>query len=337
LITVEVIINNQIIRILSQNSFYSDLISFSQAKEHFRKCSNRTLFHNPDFINEIIGEVNWIGGFKKNSLLCTMPIFKSELPDFFYYSGPLWDSNWLKLKPYRRFSTSQKIYEKMINNILNIQEKIMIQFPDTKSDIRAFDWWNYGKREEIRFKTEIKYTAKIFNLQKQSINDLKSNLRSDDKKKRLKRIIKESSNIEITYQISKTEFIDLYLQTMNRVEATITNKSLAILSKLFDYVNQDERGFKLTFRDSRNNKLIGSQLVIYQDKNANAIAQGINKESYTSEIVTYLIFNSILKSKEEGKEVFDFNGANSPKRADDKHAYGAEEVPFICLTYGDFN
>ena len=322
---------------MSKNAFYSDLISFSKAKEHFSKCSKRTLFHNPDFINEIFGEIKWIGGFKKNTLLCTMPIFNDEFPDFFYYSGPLWESNWLQLKPYRRFSTSQKVYETMIEKILNIKEKIEIQFPDTNSDIRAFDWWNYGKREEIRFKTNIKYTAKIFNLQKKSIDDLKSLLRSDDKKKRLKKIMKDSSNLEISCQISKTEFIDLYIQTMNRVDANITNKSLHILGKLFDYVDKSERGFKLTIRDSKNHKLIGSQLVLYQDKNANAIAQGINKESYSSEIVTFLIFNSILKSKEEGKDIFDFNGANSPKRADDKHAYGAEEVPFLSLKYGYLN
>ena len=73
--------------------------------------------------------------------------------------------------------------------------------------------------------------------------------------------------------------------------------------------------------------------MIYQDKVSNAIAQGINQKFFNSNIVSYLIYNSILQSKQDGKEIFDFNGANSPKRADDKHAYGADEFPFFCLEY----
>ena len=36
------------------------------------------------------------------------------------------------------------------------------------------------------------------------------------------------------------------------------------------------------------------------------------------------ILSSIMSAKNNGKKVFDFNGANSPDRGDDKHSYGAK-------------
>ena len=34
----------------------------------------------------------------------------------------------------------------------------------------------------------------------------------------------------------------------------------------------------------------------------------------------------------QNKKVFDFNGANSPNRADDKHAFGAETLQYFNLS-----
>jgi len=317
-----------------KTSFSAELISSSEALKHFKISDNGTLYHNPDFVEFILDDVLWLGGFKKNKLLCTMPIFKNYFPDFFYYTGPLWSKDWSNLKSYRRYSTSQKIYQEMISYLFKIRENIIIQFPNTSFDIRAFDWWNYGKEEHLRFKTTVKYTAKIMSLQSKSQNQLVENLRSDDKKKRLRKVINKESNLEINDYISFGKFINLYRQTMSRGGGVVSNEKILILERLYNYVIDFKKGFIMTISNSSSKEIIGSQLVIYEGKTANAIAQGFDQRLYSSEFVTYLIFNSILRSKAEGIDVFDFNGANSPMRADDKHAYGAEEVAFFSLEYG---
>ena len=320
---------------MNNDSFHAELISDAESLKHFDDSFERTLYHNPIFIGKIVEDVLWLGGFKKNKLLCTMPIFKDHLPDYFYYSGPLWNKNILNLGPYRKYATTIRIYKKMIEYLLNIRDKISIQFPSTLHDIRAFDWFNYGKDENTRFKINIRYTAKIKNLQQKSYQDLKLNLRSDDKRKRLNRILKLKQNYDFVDDIENNHFIDLYLQTMNRGGANVSNNSLIILEKLLNYVKEEGRGCTLTLRKSDTKEIIGSQLIIFQDRVANAIAQGIDKKLFSSEVVTYLIFSCILKSKEKGMIEFDFNGANSPNRADDKHAYGAEEFPYYSLEFGN--
>lgn len=318
---------------MHKDNFSSQLISLEESIKHFKCSSNSTLYHNPEFINYVLDDVIWIGGFKKNSLLCTMPLFKKSFPDFFYYSGPLWKDTFTEMKSYRRFSTSQKIYKKMIMHALDIKTNLFFQFPSTNFDIRAFDWWNYGASQEIRFKTSIRYTAKIADLQFQTKEDIKLNLRSDDKRKSLSKMLREESKYLIEDDISVDEFINLYKQTLSRSNAEIPNTSLNILENLFSYVRDKNSGATVTLKNSNTKEVIGSQLMIYHDNVANAIAQGINQQFFNSNIVSYLIYNSLLRAKKDGIRIFDFNGANSPTRADDKHAYGAHEVPFYCLEY----
>jgi hypothetical protein len=42
-----------------------------------------------------------------------------------------------------------------------------------------------------------------------------------------------------------------------------------------------------------------------------------------SGLPAWSIHNAILEARARGCDVFDFNGANSPNRGDDKHSYGA--------------
>ena len=47
----------------------------------------------------------------------------------------------------------------------------------------------------------------------------------------------------------------------------------------------------------------------------------------------FLTHDSLHFAKKKGYSVFDFNGANSPRRADDKHAYGAISTNYFNLSY----
>ena len=41
----------------------------------------------------------------------------------------------------------------------------------------------------------------------------------------------------------------------------------------------------------------------------------------------------LIKIYQKKYDIFDFNGANSPNRGDDKHSYGAKENLFFDLKY----
>jgi hypothetical protein len=47
------------------------------------------------------------------------------------------------------------------------------------------------------------------------------------------------------------------------------------------------------------------------------------------------MYSMILAGKARGMDTIDFNGANSPRRADDKHSYGAGAELFFELSYDE--
>ena len=46
----------------------------------------------------------------------------------------------------------------------------------------------------------------------------------------------------------------------------------------------------------------------------------------------FLIHKTIMMSKNLGVKSFDFNGANSPQRADDKHSFGSSPDLFFDIS-----
>jgi lipid II:glycine glycyltransferase (peptidoglycan interpeptide bridge formation enzyme) len=45
------------------------------------------------------------------------------------------------------------------------------------------------------------------------------------------------------------------------------------------------------------------------------------------------VFKAIETARDRGLKYFDFNGANSPDRGDNKHSYGAEPVLYFDIEY----
>ena len=52
---------------MSNDSFSAELITSTKAISHFKNSTDGTLYHNPEFINTVLGEIPWIGGFKKEN------------------------------------------------------------------------------------------------------------------------------------------------------------------------------------------------------------------------------------------------------------------------------
>jgi hypothetical protein len=66
---------------------------------------------------------------------------------------------------------------------------------------------------------------------------------------------------------------------------------------------------------------------------SNLVLNLTSDEYRKSGISAYGVHASIQKAISLGDTVFDFNGANSPRRGDDKHSYGAEEKLYFDISY----
>ena len=75
-------------------------------------------------------------------------------------------------------------------------------------------------------------------------------------------------------------------------------------------------------------------LVLFEKSSVNLVINCANKDWKKNGIMAWSL-NEKLKIYGKKYDIFDFNGANSPKRGDDKHSYGAKESLFFELIYNN--
>lgn len=80
----------------------------------------------------------------------------------------------------------------------------------------------------------------------------------------------------------------------------------------------------------RENDVLQSFSLILLDKKSAHLVLTLTDEKYKKKGLGALnIFSCIKIAKNVEKKIFDFNGANSPDRGDDKHSYGAKSKLFF--------
>ena len=312
-------------------------ISYEEALKVWNNSNEAGCFTNPKFLKSVNYNVQYWGGIKGEEILCAWPILKDKkglitnLP-FCYYIGPIWSKTLTELPPYRLYATSQKIYANLIEKILSLYPKISLSLPIGKIDLRAFTWWNYGKKNQPKFKIELRYSALIKNLKNKSNKEIVDLFRPDDKRKTIKKLIKNHPPIHITSTVSKQTIIKLYESTIQRTGGLIENKDLEVLEKIIDY-SLDGNGKIICFAENNSSEVVAAQVMLDCKNITNAIAQGLKSDWHDSDLSVFLNYHSILSARDRGSDIYDFNGANSPNRADDKHAYGAEFMPYFDLSF----
>jgi len=238
----------------------------------------------------------------------------------------------MQLPPYRRYATSQRIYAGLIERILSHHPRIFFSFPTGAPDLRAFTWWNYGKNDLPKFKIEPRYTALVRGLRGKSDSDVIGLFRGDDKRKRIRKLLRKAPAIQrVSLEMPRT-VINLYEDTMRRTGGKIEGGDIKILEKIIKYALAGH-GEVLCFAESKSSNIIAAQVMLDCRGVTNALAQGIQSDWQGEDLGVWLNYHSIISARDRGSDIFDFNGANSPNRADDKHAYGADSALYFDLSY----
>lgn len=297
-----------------------------------------TAFTRPAFLSAVCDEVVWWAALKGEELLCVWPIPKDgsgeavRLP-FTYYIGPIWSSRLLVLPPYRWFATSQRIYEKLIAEILLHHPNLNFSLPVGQQDLRAFLWWNYGNPVLPRFTITPRYTARINDLLAKSDMDIANAFKKDERRTRIRHLLRQPPPLSRVTLDKPGTILDLYQSAIKRTGGKVSETGLQTLVKIISYI-QEGNGEVLCFADDRTSSIVAAQVVLDGCGAANAIARCVRQDWLVRDATVWLTYHSIIEARDRGLSVYDFNGANSPNRADDKHAFGADYELYFDLSYG---
>ena len=307
-------------------------INFSEAIKVWESSPNACIYNNPTFLKNY-KNIEFLAALKGNEIMCCWPIFNSEkkmiIPNFFYYFGPYWSKRIAEQPKHSWLSTSSHIYSKFIDFFLQNFNEVNFQLHYSLLDIRIFDWWNYESKNKKRFKITPKYSA-IINLSKKNLKKIMSDYRYV-RRYEIKNFIEMQDKLETCNQDIE-KMCNLYL---NNSSAKYTkNEEKNLRDDIQTLCNLANKGFgKIScFKDKKTNQLIYFSVVLFDNNSVHLVLNSCEKKWKKIGIMAWGI-NNLLNDYINKFNSFDFNGANSPLRGDDKHSYGAEEKLYFQLKY----
>ena len=317
------------------NKFSFDLVGDGEAKTFWEDSPHASVFTNPAVLSRLGSHVDWWVARKKGEPLCLWPVCRPDgatvgLPEFSYYVGPMWSQKGSKTPAHRWLAESTRVYEGLIHLFIERYGAMHAELPPGVTDVRVFDWWNYHEPKKPRFSIRARYTACIRGLQARNIDEIAADFRFVRRYE-----IRQAVKCGLPARTAEWTLLDLsflYSEVMGRQDLTVSDTTKREIAVLVDLV-ADGMGEVIAFRDSESGELT-SMVLLLQDKGvANMVLNLTANRWRGSGIAAWTVYHAIQAAQARGADVFDFNGANSPDRGDDKHSYGAAPELFFEVRY----
>lgn len=311
-------------------------VSEKCAKLFWQESPHATVFTCPDVLVQMSKAVDWWICRKGNQPLCLWPVCLSaesivKLPGYSYFVGPMLSFEALMTPPHRRLALDTAIFEGLIMQLSSKYGAIEASLPIGIDDVRVFDWWNYNDPNKNRIRIQPRYTARIVDLQTKTMDEVASAYR--ELRRRELRKIERGTDFAAANNCSALEITDLYAEVMQRQGLQINSHASTEIETLISLVRSGF-GYVTAYRDkSDSSNLAYVALVLYAKNVANLILNVVGNQHRSSGLPAAGITMAIRQAKELGCDVFDFNGANSPNRGDDKHSYGAVSQLYFDLRF----
>lgn len=315
--------------------FSFERCSAEESLVFWERNSEGGAFNNPSFLEIVAPRVDWwrLAKGAETFAMWPVPLDKSGnmySPGFTYFVGPFWSNVALSRPVSSRFTDLLAGFEFCVPILIQNYGDLRFELSPTDWDVRFFSWWNYGNDERPKFSIEPRYSARLSGLQDSSKEDLLAGFR--ELRRREIRKVSSSGDFESDTQAGWLEIEDLYGQVLNRqagLGVVDVKQSLEPVKILH------EKGLlKIVANRLSAGGALASVAVLLEAKGeAHLLINATATEYLKSSVATKTVFDAILRSREAGADVFDFNGANSPNRGSDKHSYGAQPLLFFRISY----
>jgi lipid II:glycine glycyltransferase (peptidoglycan interpeptide bridge formation enzyme) len=312
------------------------LINENEALTHWANSSHGSVFNHPKILGVLSQVVDWWAAKKGKQTQAIWPVCKPngsdvDLPDLTYYVGPLWSNEVYPLPGHRSLARTTEVYNGFIEKLIENYGSIVASLPKGLHDVRVFDWWNYHQKSKPRFQIRPRFTACIEGLQEKSEEQILADFRQL-RRRELRSIEKETTPPQRSFHWTADDLTNLYLEVVDDQTEEIKKANLNQIPSLVKLVNHGY-GEVVAYQDPVSQRTIAACLLLYGNHEANMVLNLVDNQWRGTGLSALMIKEAILSAKSKGMSTFDFNGANSPNRGDDKHSYGAKPVLYFEIKY----
>jgi hypothetical protein len=318
-------------------------LNHNQAKEFWDSSREASIFTHPTYLEALGHKVQYIGAFKGHELSIVWPILRdnigvSKLPNFSYYFGPFSNRS-LGEAPYKAYKNNLLLCEELIRNVVESVFEIDFSLLPEFNDIRPFQWWNYNETQKPKFDVNVRYTARFDLKLVKEPDGLDGYFRPDDKRKKYRKLYKAETFVSVINELSDIEKLaNMYLETIQNSGGRLVHEDRTYLKKIILLAKNKVEGLEVYVLEGfvkETGEYGGFQLLLGSKNSIYAVAQCVTQVGKKLGANIFLTHTSMVFAKQRGYAIYDFNGANSPQRADDKHAYGAASSHYFQLSYSN--
>jgi len=308
-------------------------VSNEFANNFWLSSPQASVFTRPDVLEVLVPTVSYYSVFKGSEPLLLWPAPSTQAglmvtPLFSYYVGPFWSATALRKRLSSQMSMRLVVYEAILRAILEDFEVLEFELPPDELDVRAFSWWNFGNDREPKFRIEPRYSAVIDQLDVRAIQEIQAGFR-ELRRRELRKF--QRSNLGLTFcPIEATTLLDMYVAMFDKRGTPLSTHDEKVLESLLSRADLDfAHHFGVC---DKQGQVVGGVLVLDGNGVSNLVLNIREPGSEDEGLGAALINEALIRASARKAKCFDFNGANSPDRGNDKHSYGARARLFFRLT-----
>ena len=245
------------------------------------------------------------------------------------YQGVLFPGHMEEIPNHRRVKKNLEILDFLLSELSFRYDRIKFSIHYSVDDLRSFQWFNYHKPELGQFEIILRYTG---------ILDINSSMDNAGlfKNARLKRRRDYLKTEKQGFYSEESTDIDIlnHLQdlTYKRQGITISVEEKKLLTNIVEASLLMGFG-RLLICKNKNGNPVSASLFIYDKKCGYYIIGATDPEYRKFGTGSYVMFEQIMRCKDQGLKIVDFCGINSPNRGDFKTSFNAEPVPYFDVIW----
>lgn len=265
---------------------------------------------------------------RKGDPLLALPILLRDgqpaIPPFCYYQGPMIASRIAEMKVFRGIPYVLDSIALLLETLSRHHGSLVLSLHPGFEDIRAIDWFNYHSPGQGRFAIATRYTAILDLVGSPRIDDVMANVRKD---RRQDLNAAHQAELRVVPLTDSSHALALYRETLERQGEAAGEDVLTAGRDLCDLAIRSDRG-DLLGAVAPDGRILSVQLVLYDRTTAHTVLAASETSSRALGGGTMLCWHVVKEALARGLPAVDFNGANSPLRADYKHSWNAVPVRF---------
>ncbi len=320
---------------MSRNRLKAQRLTPVEAGDLWGRSDEASAFTQPECLEQLVDEVEWWGVERSGEIVAAWPLVRpvagGEIgpPPFCYYVGPMFARDMRHRKYHRYWAIYSEALAALISAVTAEHERLRFTLPLGITDVRVLQWWNFDHPQQVGFSVTPRYTARI-DLSK--LPDESALLESFSRSRR--RSIEHwlTSPPAIIDGVDQDRVVELHDQTLGRNGAVADHARREALKRVLALANSG-RGSSLGFIPRGERDVQAVIILLHGPTESSSIFRASSPTWRSRGLAPWAVWHGLLLAKSLGKKWFDFNGANSPARAADKHFFNASAQLYFDCTF----